>query len=375
MDKASTTSEICIKPEDFDPSRVIVKDPVKNEFKIGEQKISTTTSAGKYLNDDGVECTLYITAPEQNCFGISYNYPMGTNEDDKVPENAKGLQICYPLTSLSTVNDPTESEQAFRNTIMALWQASVDKGREEAEKDEPGIPGVSVNSFTAAAKKGTWEKAVKVPFSRPRNKEDKKTFDLSKPESMYVKLVTTGQGPAMKALTPFYGPGDKKLNALRFADVRGKIEPCFMWEGVYYGAHGPEAPQGASLRFKLVEANYTPQTLSSLPHHRMLSKNSAPEEEGDTYPPARVPRDEEGEDTGFSAPGDDESNPVAALAATKAPKAAPAPKKEPPKAKATVVKKKAAPKASATPTKKILTKKVVPKKVVVEEPEDVEDDE
>jgi hypothetical protein len=299
---------------------------------------------------------------------------MGTSEEDKIPENAKGLQICYPLTSMTTVSEPTEQESAFRNTIMGLWQAAVDKGCEEIEKDEPGIPGVSVNSFTAAAKKGTWEKAVKVPFSHPRNKEDKKTFDKTKPETMYVKLVTEGQGPTMKAKTPFYGPGDKKLNAVRFVDVRGKITPCFVWEGVYYGAHGPEAPHGASLRFKVVEANYTPQTLSSLPQHRMLNKNAAPvqEDDDDTYPPARVQR-EEGEDEGFTAPGDDEANPVAALAATKTPakKQAPTKKATP---KATVAPKKkvvAKPPAKTTP-KKIL-KKLAPKKVVEDEEEPEEE--
>jgi hypothetical protein len=275
---------------------------------------------------------------------------------------------------------------------MGLWQAAVDKGCEEIEKDEPGIPGVSVNSFTAAAKKGTWEKAVKIPFSHPRNKEDKKTFDKTKPETMYVKLVTTGQGPAMKALTPFYGPGDKKYNALRFIDVRGRIEPCFLWEGVYYGAHGPEAPHGASLRFKVVEANYTPQALSSsLPQHRMLSKNAAPvqEDDGDdTYPPPRVQRDEEGEDEGFTGPGEDESNPVAALASAKAPqKKGTVAKKTAPKATVAPKKKAVAPKAVAkgkgvkatpkTAPKKIL-KKPAPKKVEEEtedDPEEIVEDE
>jgi len=373
MDKTKAP-EICIKPEEFDPSRVVVHDPVKNEFKIGDTKIVTTTSAGRYLNDEGVECVLYISAPEQNSFGVSYNYPMGTPDDDKVPDNAKGLQTCYPLTSLSTVTDPTESEKAFRDTIMGLWQAAVDKGKEEAEKDEPAIPGVSVNSFTAAAKRGTWEKAVKIPFSHPRNKEDKKSLDKTKPETMYIKLVTAGQGAAMRALTPFYGPGDKKMNAINFVDVRGKIEPCIMWEGVYYGAHGPEAPHGASLRFKLVEANYVPQSASSLPHHRMLSRNTAPEEEGDLYPPSRPVKDEEGEDTGFSAPGDDESNPVAALASSKPQaKAAPAPAKK--EAKAVVAKKKVTKTvAKGTAPKKILTKKVVPKKVEVEDEVEQDDE-
>jgi len=373
MDKAASTSEICIKPEDFDPSRVVVHDPVKNEFKIGETKIVTTTSTGKYLNDEGVECTLYVMAPEQNSFGPSYNYPMGTNEDDKVPENAKGLQICYPMTSLATVQDPTDSEAAFKNVIMGLWQAAVDKGREEAEKDEPAIPGVSVNSFTAAAKKGTWEKAVKIPFSHPRNKEDKKTLDKTKPETMYVKLVTSGQGPALKALTPFYGPGDKKMNAIAFVDVRGKIVPCFMWEGVYYGAHGPEAPHGASLRFKLVEANYTPQSVSSLPQHRMLSKNSAPAEDDDVYPPSRPsPAREEGEDTGFAAPGEDESNPIAALAAAK-PKAAKEAAKPVVTKKAVVTKKKG---VKSVAPKKPVVPKAAPKKVVApKDDEEVFEDE
>lgn len=350
----SSAREICVNPADFDISRLVIHDACVREFKIGESKISNTTSSAKYLNDEGEECTLYFRGPPQNCFGVQYNYPMGVAEEDKTPETAKGLQVCYPLTTMQTVSDPTDDEKAHRDMILALWQAAVDKGIEESERDEPVIPGVSVNSFRAiaGAKKKDWTKAVKVPFSHPKNKENGgKTLDTTKPESMYVKLVTDGQGPTLKAKTPFWGPGDRKCNALKFLDVRGEIEPCWVFEGIYYGAHGT-SPHGASLRFRLAEANYTPKSASSsLPQHRMLSRNTAPVEEDDGGYPAARGVEEPGEDEGFTAPGGDSTNPVAAL--SKAAKASAG------KTTNVVPAKKA---TAKTPAKTVLTKDAKPTK-------------
>lgn len=384
--------EICISPvEGWDKERIVIHDAVTSVFNIGNVEVSSTTCAGYYLNDDGEECKLYIAAPSQGCFGVSYTFPMEVKQEDQTPDKRKGMQVMYQLTSLKTVAEPLAEEQAYIDFITDLWEAGVQKGREEAEKDEPTIPASSVNSFVAASRKENWENAVKKPFAYPKTK-DKKSLDMTKPLRQYIKLITHGEGETLSSVTPFYGPGDKPVNAAKFVDVRGNIEPCIAWEGVYFGSHGPTAPQGASLRFKLVEANYTPQSIGhgSLPSKRVLARNNAPivEDDGEGEVKSYGP----GNDDDFEKPGDKK-------ALVSAPKKTP-PKKSilkkgvadvavppKPKSKAVVapkaktvaapVKAKAAPKAKVAtkvaPKAKVATKAKVVKaapKPVVEEPDE-----
>lgn len=316
----SAVKEISIDPANFDRTRVVIHDAKTSTFNIGDAPVSNTTSEGRYLDDDGTECELFFPAPPQNCFGVNYVYDMNVKKEDQIPENAKGLQICYPATSMKTSNAPTPQEQAFLDLVQTLWELAVEKGRQEVERDDTQLPAPSVASCMAAEKKKKMDLFVKPPLEYPKEK-GKKTLDKTKPKRMYVKLVTSGKGPTLKAATKFYGPGDKLVSAIRYVDARGIIEPCFKWEGVYWGAHGPTSPHGASLRFKLVEANYTPQSSASVPQRRMLGKNNAPPEEDDDsnyQPPTRRQAEEEGdgEAEGFSEPGSDDANPAAALAAS-----------------------------------------------------------
>lgn len=359
VESTASEPEICIDPLDFDASRVIVRDPQQNEFSLKSGAIiKTTTSSGRYLDDEGRECILYIRGDPQRTFGFSYNHEMNIAKDDRTPDNASGVQVCYPLTSMATVQNPKPSEQALKDAFLGLWQAVVDKGREEVEKDETALPSVAKASFIAAAKKEQWERAVKVPFSHPKDKNDKKKYDTNKPETIYTKLVTSGKGRGMKVSTVIRGPGDRVQNALRYVDTPGILTPVFLWEGAYHGAHGSEAPYGTSLRFKLVQGNFVPKDFSKVPQHRMLPRNTAPVEEDETFPAARGVRgadQEEGEDEDFSAPGEDSTNPAAALAtAAKGKAKAKAVAKPAPKGKAVVAKAKTVlTKAKAAPVKAV----------------------
>lgn len=399
VEAATPDAIICIDPIDFDPSRVVVKDPQLNEFTLKSGAvIKTCTSPGKYLDDEGKECTLYFRGDPQQTFGFSYNHEISIAKEDRTPDNASGVQVSYPLTSMTTVQNPKPTEQALEDLFMGLWQAVVDKGREEIEKDETTLPAVATSSFVAASKKGQWERAVKIPFAHPKDKNDKKKFDTTKPKSIYTKLVTTGRGTTMKVQTIVHGPGDRVQSALRYIDTPGILTPVWVWEGAYHGAHGNEASYGTSLRFKLVQCNFVPKSFSRIPQNRMLPRNTAPVEEDDTYPPARgrgANHNSDGGDAGqdddaFSAPGEDSSNPAAALASAtkakagaKAPvaKAKPAPTgKAPAKAKAVLAKGKAPAKGVAKAPVKAPAKAPVAKgkakpapvkaKPKVQEPED-----
>ncbi|HMP28120.1 MAG TPA: hypothetical protein PKD85_00885 [Saprospiraceae bacterium] len=397
-DSTQTTTasvpEICISPEDFDVSRLIHKEPETSSFTMGQTQISITMSAARYLDDEDRECLLYFSGPPQQCFGVSYMYDMEVKKEDQTPDNAKGFQLMYPVTSLKTVSKPTPEEKAYDDMIESLWQAAVDSGREEAAKDDDEclIPNSSVNSFIAAEKKKKWDQAVKKPAEYPKT-QDKKSIDVSKPKRQYVKLISSGKGETLKALTPFYGPGNKKYNAVKYISKRGIVEPCFLYEGIYYGSHGPRAPHGASLRFKLAEANFTEIASSQgVPSHRMLSKNSAPSE-GSEEGPDEGP-DEGAEDGTFTEPGEDSPSDALHKIAKKKPASAgkktiaKSPTKKGISTKKAVAKKTDAKKvvakkstiAKSTPAKKAVpkkavAKKVVPKKKVVVEEEEISENE
>lgn len=351
--QSTNSKHICIDPKDFDHARVVIADPVTSEFTIGNAPIKTTMSAGAYLNDEGEECELYFTAPPQTCFGVNYQYEMNLKEDQQIPENAKGLQICYPATSMKTVDKPTPDEQAYLDMMQALWELGVDKGRQESEREDLLIPAPSAASFGAAEKRKKMDQFLKPPLEHPKA-EDKKSLDKSKPKRCYVKLVTTGRGPTLRVTSRFYGPEDKPTSALKFIEKRGIIGPCFKWEGLYWGPHG-QAPHGASLRFKLAECTYTPQASSALPSTRMVSKNTSPaQEDDDDYRPPRA-EDHTNEAQDFASPGGDDANPAQALSA-----AAKKPQVKKPVIKAVVGK----PKPKAADPKP----KIVPRKPPVAEP-------
>src|SRR4029079_16487608 len=112
------------------------------------------------------------------------------------------------------------------------------------------------------------------------------------------------------------------------------------YEGLYFGAHGATS-FGCSLRFKLVEANFTPSGPSSgsMPSHRMVGRNTGPAQEDDgtgDHGYARPGR-EEGPDEGFDAPGSDASDPSSALDRKVASKAKPK-SKTAPKARTAIAK-------------------------------------
>lgn len=373
----SNIPEICIDPADFDRSRLVLHEPKTMSFTMGQTEVKMTTSDARYLDEEGRECLLYIAAPPQQCFGVSYTYPMEIKEADQSPDNAKGFQVAYPVTSLQTVDSPLESEQAYIDLVEQLWEAAVEQGREEAEKDDDClIPSSSVNSFIAAAKKGKWEMAVKRPCEYPKTK-DKKSLDTTKPMRQYVKLISTGKDKTLKAKTPFYGPGEKKYNAVKFISKRGIIEPCFWFEGIYYGSHGPTASHGASLRFKVAEANYTEVSgATGVPSKKLLRRNTnkptGEEDDGSQEGP-----DEGAEEGTFGAPGSNDAVATPKKATVKKTTA------KAPVAKAPIVKKgaakpKVAPKATTKAVKKAPVKpKVAPKKApkkVESEEEDAGDD-
>ena len=297
------SKEITITPEDFDIARLVKVGIAENNFKIGKQTITTVMTTYRYLDENDEPCVLYCTWPEQRTFGPSYNFPMDNEEDAKPkgkgkksssddegdakkeardPDEATGMQINYPLTSLQSIDKPTKQEKALKRMTDAIQKKVFEDGVEEANKDETCMPGVSVNSFVVGEKKGKPELAVKSIFSPKMTTlpgSDKKVVDKSKPQSAYLKIWTKGKKDKLQALASFWGPGDRERNPIYFMDTPGLITPTVRFDGAYHGAHAKN-PWGTSLRWVVTEATYTP--VEAAEKKRRGPVNSAPAAEDDS---------------------------------------------------------------------------------------------
>jgi hypothetical protein len=109
---------------------------------------------------------------------------------------------------------------------------------------------------------------IKYPFQTPKPSDKG-----PRPDSMYINLYTYGKGTDLKVITKIYDDSGKELDKESYLNVRGRMEPCVKFEGIYWGAHGKNS-HGGSLRFRLVEANFSPIIYSSVPQGRLLKSNN-----------------------------------------------------------------------------------------------------
>ena len=173
-------------------------------------------------------------------------WPFGTVEYEQSQNNTEGFQICYPLTSLSTVEKPTPAEIATRHTLNMMWETTVDALKRFCEKY-----------------------AVKPIYNHSMSTKDGKKFvDPAKPLRTYIKLATNGKGKTSNVI-PF-----------RCISVHGSCHPVVHWDGIYWGAHGRNS-YGASARLKVTEMNFSLCMIerSILYRRRMLAPNTTPVEE------------------------------------------------------------------------------------------------
>lgn len=273
-----------ITPEEFDTSRVVMTKPETVKYIINNTEVPVTYSQNRYKNDAGEICDLYVEAPQQmiGTFGLAYNYPMDLVEEEKKPHNATGMQLCYPITSMKTVKEPTPQEQAFKNMLESMWNLTCDhaKAMYEEHEDEEFLPGPAANSISAVVnnkKNQDWKKAVKYPYDAAKFGKDSKMAgqpDPSKPAKLYAKLVSTGKQDKLSIKTRFYMTDEdgieKQVSPMSVSGVNGNIVPLFKWDQSFWGAHGQKSPVGVSMRLKLAEALFYPVESSDLPAERML---------------------------------------------------------------------------------------------------------
>jgi len=63
---------ICIKPQEFNESQIVIKEP--EVYKPKSSSISITTSEILYRNNKGELCDLYVVLPQAKSYGPSPLY-------------------------------------------------------------------------------------------------------------------------------------------------------------------------------------------------------------------------------------------------------------------------------------------------------------
>jgi len=236
-----------------------------------------TSSDVTILNDKGEECDLYITPPKQSCFGVNAAWDATMPKDKQNDDNIKNYQIAYSATTMQTINNPTKNEKDWISSCDLLRKAIANfykkgEGIEDIPRSacmflDKGLDGVKpLYSYSTILDPSDKKKKKKIP-------------DMSKPAKTYCKLQDHKDKVTKKIdkiTTECYGPGDKKVPALKYLDTPGIVEPCIHVKSVYWGTHG-ENPYGGSAQLAIDQFNFTPNR--GAVKQKLLPRNEAPEED------------------------------------------------------------------------------------------------
>lgn len=273
---------------EFDEKRLYLDEPATKKYSTGNTTILSnvgyTTEKGSKNRPKGGS-PVFFELPESFCFGVNGNYKFGISQEEQTTENLEGLQICYNLTSMDTIDDPTDDEIYVKNLLDSLYNEAFKKVKEECEKPKSKriAPQLTVSAYNQSKMdndgKVDPDEVLKPLYSFPNKKlENGDTIpDTEKPARSYIKLITYGKGRKLDCKTSIYGPGDRlDKTGLKYLDVMGTVKPVVTIEDMYWGSH-MKKPWGVSIRMKVHEMNFIPQ--SSAPTKRFLTSNKAPAEE------------------------------------------------------------------------------------------------
>jgi len=302
--EALTDVFIPLGDTDFDWSKVVITEPATQKFTIKDTgaTMSTTSSKAYYPGPNGEQLSIYFQIAKQATWGINGSWDINLAKKDQRPDNMKGFQIGYPLTSLETFKNPTDDEVYTKNTFDTIHKRGVDfvsgecqkiktlmeNGDEETKNPIPTTYGSWLSLRKSKTNAGGFMKPI-YALTKSINKEtQEKYINKDKPQTAYLKLASAGKGSALKCKTGIYGPGDKEVlpfKYMRFGteqSILTDVECVLHWEGIYYGAHGDGSPYGSSMKFRIVQMNISPAPrMSSLPTRRMLASNQAVEMDDD----------------------------------------------------------------------------------------------
>jgi hypothetical protein len=263
---------LALTPETFDPSRLVIADPVKRVSTVNGKEFENFNSQVYYKDQNGTNREFYVSLPPQRTFGVNLNYEFGKEESE---ETLNGAQMCYNLTSMQTVSNPTHEEQATIKLFDAITTALGEKAFVECETNPLRIPPGIKSSIKMAKLENKPEDVIKPIAEYPKNPQTKK-FDLTKPKRVYLQLATKGKGTKLEINTRIKGPGNKLLNPRDLVSVRGEVTPAIKFGPVYWGTHGPKSTYTTSCKATILEMNYTPSGADNgVPTYSLLPDNNA----------------------------------------------------------------------------------------------------
>lgn len=267
------------------PSYIVVSDPEEIVTKDGTKFMRSQIS---YLNEDDRPVAMYFVAPKQFSFGVAPEFPFGLPKSEQTDERIKGYKICYNLTDIRTVHNPTADEQYMLDLFDGIHQKVVEKAHleETLSKIGPAQAIVIRSSKQNRTPHGGVKPLLSDGTMPSPTHPNQRVPDPSKPKRLYAKLMSSKRpnDPEVTVHTKFYDPSNAEVPPKSLINVQGYIEPVFHLQSVYWGAHG-STPFGASIQLKLSEANFTPMNRHG-PPKRMLPRSvtlqeSLPCEEND----------------------------------------------------------------------------------------------
>jgi len=172
--ESNTQNEIFVPLGDktFDWKKVVITPPTKHSFAQGSKVIEWVTSDAYYPGPNGEKQSILFEIDEQITWGINGTWPMAIAEDKQDMTNIEGYQICYPLTSLNTVNEPTPREAQTKQIFDEIQRLTLESSIKFClvKKEERLVPSPTFSSYVAAKEEQNWTEFVKPIYEFPTPK-------------------------------------------------------------------------------------------------------------------------------------------------------------------------------------------------------------
>lgn len=280
---------------EFDPDRLVFGDVYMTKKGPKLAPVSYRDSS-----DNQVKSQVLIHLPSSS--GVIF--PSHKYNQAQTDEFFDGYQCFYNLTSMKTIDDPTNEEKETMEVLDRIYARVIKYIHEQALKDqerESRDEETLLDPILIAGKK--LEKYVRPIYGHPtkRDSNKKKIIKKDKPKQINkLKLLTEGEGNQLKCLCEIYGPGDIALHPKQIVSKPGKMEILMEFKYIFFGGHGSD-PYKASCQFGAYNINYVPGG-SRPPVKRLLPKNTAKVSMGDIDQVSTGEEDDEDIPEGFLNP-------------------------------------------------------------------------
>jgi hypothetical protein len=205
---------ICIKPEEFNESNLIINEP--KVYQPKDSKIKITTSDISYLNNKGEPCDFFVRLPSVDSFGPSPQHDF--NSKNRRPDNIQGYTISYS-------------------------QSDVEKMFEKIYK-------VCQNKINELAKSEPIKKCKLKPVFNY-----KKSGEGSKVAYFKLNTVRDYQSNLLTILTKISNATKESIDPIETVSKFGTMTPMIHIAKIYFGVHG-NSEYGASIQSKVVRLQF-----------------------------------------------------------------------------------------------------------------------